>query len=230
MLSVRNLTKFYKKTKAVDHISFFVDHGEIAVLVGANGAGKSTTIQSIVGILRCEGEIKIGEFDSKSLDAKRIIAYVPEIPSMYPLMSVREHVIYMAKAYGKNVDNHEIDALLHRFDLSDKQDKLGDELSKGMMQKVSLCCALIVDPQVLILDEPMVGLDPRAIKELKLVIMELKEAGKTILISTHMMEMVDALWDRVILMDHGKIIRDLSRKDVGEKDLEELFFESESHE
>lgn len=230
MLSVRNLTKFYKKTKAVDHISFYVDRGEIAVLVGANGAGKSTTIQSIVGILRYDGNIKIGEFDSKTIEAKRLVAYVPEIPTMYPLMTVREHIVYMAKAYGKEVDDQVIDQLLHRFDLEDKQDKLGDQLSKGMMQKVSICCALVIDPEVLILDEPMVGLDPRAIKELKLVLIELKEANKTILISTHMMEMVDSLWDRVILMDHGRIMRDLSRKEVGEKDLEELFFETEDNE
>lgn len=225
MLSVQNLTKEYRNVRAVDHISFFVEQGEVAVLIGENGAGKSTTIQSIAGILRYKGEIKIGEHENKSLEAKRSLAYVPEIPSMFPLLTVREHVLFMAKAYGVEPTAETIDALLKRFELFDKQDKLGDELSKGMMQKVSICCALIVNPEVLILDEPMVGLDPKAIKELKLVVEEMKAQGKTILISTHMMEMVDTIWDRVILMKKGKVITDMTRSEAGESDLEGLFFE-----
>lgn len=225
MLSVQNLTKEYRNVRAVDHISFFVEQGEVAVLIGENGAGKSTTIQSIAGILRYKGEIKIGEHENKSLEAKRSLAYVPEIPSMFPLLTVREHVLFMAKAYGVEPTDQTIDALLKRFELFDKQDKLGDELSKGMMQKVSICCALIVNPEVLILDEPMVGLDPKAIKELKLVVEEMKAQGKTILISTHMMEMVDTIWDRVILMKKGKVITDMTRSEAGESDLEGLFFE-----
>lgn len=225
MLSVQNLTKEYRNVRAVDHISFFVEQGEVAVLIGENGAGKSTTIQSIAGILRYKGDIKIGEHENKSLEAKRSLAYVPEIPSMFPLLTVREHVLFTAKAYGVEPTDEMIDALLKRFELFDKQDKLGDELSKGMMQKVSICCALIVNPEVLILDEPMVGLDPKAIKELKLVIEEIKAQGKTILISTHMMEMVDTIWDRVILMKKGKVITDMTRSEAGESDLEGLFFE-----
>lgn len=225
MLFVNNLKKSYHDVKAVDSVSFFVDRGEVAILVGPNGAGKSTTIQSIVGILRYEGDIRINDHDSRSLEAKSIIAYVPEIPSMFPLLSVREHVEYMARAYGKEVSEDKIDALLSRFELLDKQEKLGDALSKGMMQKVSICCALVVDPEVIILDEPMVGLDPKAIKELKKVVLELREQGKTIIISTHMMEMVDTLWDRIILMKQGKILTTLVREDVGDRDLESLFFE-----
>ena len=229
MLSVKNLSKEYRKVKAVDHISFFVDKGEVAVLIGANGAGKSTTIQSIVGILRFSGDITIGDYDNHSVEAKRALAYVPEMPTMFPLLNVREHVEFMSLAYGVDLDSGKIDALLHRFDLFDKQTKLGDELSKGMMQKVSICCALIVNPDVLILDEPMVGLDPKAIKELKHVITEMSDMGKTILISTHMMEMVDTIWDRVILMNEGKIVRNLSRSEAGEQDLDALYFEVSDH-
>lgn len=229
MLSVRNLSKEYRDIKAVDHISFFVDQGEVAVLIGANGAGKSTTIQSIVGILRFTGDITIGEHDNHSVQAKRSLAYVPEIPSMFPLLNVREHIEYMSLAYGIELDSEAIDTLLIRFDLFDKQTKLGDELSKGMMQKVSICCALIVNPDVLILDEPMVGLDPKAIKELRKVIIEMRDVGKTILISTHMMEMVDRIWDRVILMNQGKIVRDLTRLEAGEHDLDALYFEVSDH-
>lgn len=233
MLIVNNLVKEYNKIVAVNYISFEVYEGEVAILVGPNGAGKSTTIQSIVGILRFQGNITIQGIDNLDVKAKQCLAYVPEIPSMYPLLTVREHIVFMAKAYGKNPSDETIDNLLRRFELLDKQDKLGDELSKGMMQKVSICCAVIVDPQVLILDEPMVGLDPSAIKELKSLIMELKSQGKTILISTHMMEMVDSLWDRVILMKSGRIVQNLSKEEAGSSDLEELFFQlttGENHE
>ena len=119
----------------------------------------------------------------------------------------------------------EIDALLTRFELLDKQEKLGNELSKGMMQKVSICCALAIHPKVVMLDEPMVGLDPAAIKELKEVVLELKEKGCTILISTHMLEMVKDLWDMMFVMEQGKIIATFNKKEIADKDIEELFFE-----
>ncbi|NLB22229.1 MAG: ABC transporter ATP-binding protein [Clostridium sp.] len=225
MLIVSNLSKSYKKFKAVDDISFSVDQGEVAVLVGPNGAGKSTTIKSIVGILRFDGHITINEYDNKNLEAKKALAYVPEIPTLFPLLTVREHIEYMAKAYGKVVNQEKIDELLERFDLDDKQDKLGDELSKGMMQKVSICAALIVDPDVLILDEPMIGLDPKAIKEIKKIVLELKALNKTVLISTHMIDMIKELWDRVIFMKNGQMLATVTREDVNNKDLEELFFE-----
>lgn len=225
MLTVNNLSKSYKKMKAVEDVSFNVSEGEVAVLVGPNGAGKSTTIKSIVGLLRFEGEIKIDSYGNKETKAKELLAYVPELPALFPLLTVREHIEYMALAYGKDVDNEKIDRLLKRFDLDDKQDKLGDELSKGMMQKVSICAAVIVDPEVIILDEPMIGLDPKAIKEIKKLIIELKAANKTVMISTHMIEMIEDLWDRVIFMKEGKVIDNVVRSEADQKDLEELFFE-----
>ncbi|WP_423189270.1 ABC transporter ATP-binding protein [Alkalibacterium sp. f15] len=224
MLEVKHLTKSYKKTKAVDDVNFNIGQGEIAVLVGPNGAGKSTTIKSIVGLLRFEGEISIGSYNNKALKAKELLSYVPEIPTLFPLLTVREHIEYMALAYGKTADEEKLTALLNRFDLVDKADKLGDELSKGMMQKVSICAALIVDPKVIILDEPMIGLDPKAIKEIKKLIIELKQENKTVMISTHMIEMIEDLWDRVIFMKEGKVIENISRTDADQEDLEELFF------
>src|SRR5690554_8200162 len=130
----------------------------------------------------------------------------------------------MSLAYGKDVNEEKIETLLKRFDLADKQDKLGDELSKGMMQKVSICSAVIVDPEVIILDEPMIGLDPKAIKEIKKLILELKEENKTVMISTHMIEMIEDLWDRVIFMKEGKVIENIVRTEADLEDLEELFF------
>ena len=115
--------------------------------------------------------------------------------------------------------------MLVRFELDDKADKLGNELSKGMMQKVSILCALVIKPQVILLDEPMVGLDPAAIKELKEVILELREQGCTVLISTHMLEMVKELWDITFIMDKGHIKGTYTREQVGNEDLEELFFQ-----
>ena len=156
--------------------------------------------------------------------AKKIFAYVPELPAMYEALTVREHIEFIIKAYKLSVSEEEIGELFERFELSDKQDKLGNELSKGMMQKVSICCALIIKPKVIMLDEPMVGLDPAAIKELKKVILEMKEAGTTILISTHMMEMVKELWDVMFVMDKGNIVASYKKSDVKDEDLEDLFF------
>lgn len=144
---------------------------------------------------------------------------------MFDALSVREHIEYMRKAYNSGITNEEVEALLARFDLDDKQDKLGNELSKGMMQKVSICCALAIRPKVLLLDEPMVGLDPKAIKELKEVVLEQKALGVTVLISTHMLEMVEELWDMMFVMEKSKIIGSYRKDEVGDKDLDALFFE-----
>ena len=214
MLETKNLTKTYGKYKAADNV----------ILLGPNGAGKSTVIKSIAGLLRYKGEVLIEGMDAKSIEAKKIFAYVPELPAMYEALTVREHIEFIIKAYKLSVSEEEIGELFERFELSDKQDKLGNELSKGMMQKVSICCALIIKPKVIMLDEPMVGLDPAAIKELKKVILEMKEAGTTILISTHMLEMVKELWDVMFVMDKGNIVASYKKSDVKDEDLEDLFF------
>ncbi len=225
MLDVIGLTKKYDKTLAVDNVSFNVENGMIGVLIGPNGSGKSTTIKSIAGLLKYDGEIRINRVDNRELESKKIFGYIPEMPAMFPLLTVREHIIFIMKAYGMEIDDEKIDSLLNRFDLLDKQDKLGDELSKGMMQKVSICCALIIEPEIIMLDEPMVGLDPKAIKELQIIIREFKDKNCTILISTHMLEMVEDLWDVMILMKEGKKVGQYYKERMGDKDLEELFFE-----
>ncbi|XCP83569.1 ABC transporter ATP-binding protein [Roseburia hominis] len=225
MLEIENLTKVYGKTLAADHVSFRVMPGQVGILLGPNGAGKSTVIKSIAGLLRYNGQVKICGHPGRSLEAKRVFGYVPEIPSMFEALTVREHIEYIKRAYQSQISEEEVEFLLKRFELFDKQDKMGNELSKGMMQKVSICCALAVKPQVIMLDEPMVGLDPQAIKELKEVIKELRGFGVTILISTHMLEMVDGLWDVMFVMEKGRIIGSYSKEDAGNKELEDLFFE-----
>lgn len=226
MLEVSGLRKSYHKVEAVKDISFQVSPGEIAIILGPNGAGKSTVIKCIAGLLRYKGDISINNLKNKTLEAKRILAYIPETPSLYELLTVSEHVDFVAKAY--NIKNYETRAeeLFDRFDLLDKKDKLGKELSKGMQQKVSIICGLITNPKLVLFDEPMIGLDPKAIKELKNLVLELRDAGVGIIISTHIIDSIAGLWDRAFIMKEGKIIYERSKEDLIEMDetLEEVFF------
>lgn len=233
MLVVKNLIKRYGKQNAVNDISFELQGGEVVGLLGPNGAGKSTTIKCIVGLLRkTSGEITIGGFDHLSVEAKRFFSYIPETPYVYDLLTVQEHLQFIAQAYGVKDWKPKANELLEMFELDDKRDKLGRDLSKGMRQKVSICCALLPDPQLLFFDEPMIGLDPKAIKNTKKIFKELKEAGKTILVSTHMIDSVESIADRIMILKDGRIlgndsIANLKQQFVQEEGttLEDLFLE-----
>lgn len=226
MLSVENVTKKYGKLVANSNISFTVNEGQIAVLLGPNGAGKSTIIKCISGLLRFDGKILIDGNDNKSIESKRLLGYVPEMPAIYELMTVAEHMEFIRRAYRMDDDDYS-DYLLERFELADKKDKLGKELSKGMQQKLSICCTLAHKPKVIIFDEPMMGLDPRAIKELKKMFVELKEQGSSILISTHMLDIVEDYWDVAHIMINGVFAATKQNDPASsdEKSLEDLFFE-----
>ena len=227
MLNVYNVTKKYGKITANNNISLSVKDSEIAILIGPNGAGKSTIIKCIAGLLRFEGKIDISGYENKSLEAKKILGYVPEMPAVYDLLTVYEHLEFIARAYELK-ENWKIYAneLLERFELLDKKDKLGKELSKGMQQKLSICTAILHKPKVIIFDEPMVGLDPHAIKELKNLFVELKEGGASLLISTHMLDSVENYWDVAHIMMNGSFAATKYNNDIdNEKSLEELFFE-----
>lgn len=226
MLKVKNLSKKYEKTLAVNKVSFEVNSGEIGVLLGPNGAGKSTTIKSIAGLLKFDGKILVDGKENKSLEAKRVFGYIPEAPALYDSLSVWEHLEFIAKAYGLSNWEDYANALLLRFDLDDKKTKMGKELSKGMQQKVSLCCALLIKPKMVMFDEPMIGLDPKAIKELKEMFIELKASGCAVLISTHIIDSVDELWDKVLIMNKGEIVFDSTRAKLSEsgESLEKIFF------
>ncbi len=227
MLDVMNLTKKYGKTLACDNVSFTLDKGSVTVLLGPNGAGKSTVIKSIIGFLRYSGEIVVAGLHNKSVEAKKFLGYVPEIPALYPNLTVAEHMEFIARAYKLKDYKPYIEELFERFELADKKKKFGDELSKGMQQKLNICLGLLPRPSVILFDEPMIGLDPHAIKELRSIIAELKESGATILVSTHMIESIDMLWDRTIIMKEGRVEANVT-KEILEKDgktLEELFFE-----
>ncbi|MGI5984989.1 MAG: ABC transporter ATP-binding protein [Clostridiales bacterium] len=226
MLQVEQVTKKYGKLTANRDISFTVDEGQIAVLLGPNGAGKSTIIKCISGLLRFGGKILINGNDNKSVDAKRLIGYVPEIPAVYELLTISEHMEFIRRAYRLEDDGYD-KYLLERFELWDKKDKPGKELSKGMQQKLSICCTLLHRPRVIIFDEPMVGLDPHAIKELKKMFVELKQQGCAVLISTHMIDSVENYWDVAHIMINGSFAATKYNisGESGEKSLEELFFE-----
>ncbi|MBP5224365.1 MAG: ABC transporter ATP-binding protein [Lachnospiraceae bacterium] len=227
MLEVSHVTKKYGKTTACDDLSFHLDPGSVTVLLGPNGAGKSTIMKSIIGFLRYQGQITVKGFRNKSTDARRVMGYVPEIPSLYPNLTVGEHMEFLARAYRLTDYKERAQRLLERFEIGDKAKKFGDELSKGMQQKLNLCLGLLPDPELLLMDEPMIGLDPHAIKELKLCIEEMRAAGKTLLISTHIIDSVDMLWDRALIMQNGTIRANVRRSDLENagKTLEELFFE-----
>ncbi|WP_297335421.1 ABC transporter ATP-binding protein [Algoriphagus sp.] len=207
MLQVKNLIKKYGKHLAVDNITFQLEGGEVVGLLGPNGAGKSTTMKCIVGLLRkTSGEIYIGGHDHLSVQAKRFFSYIPETPYVYDLLTVREHMQFIAQAYHVSNWKEKAEELMETYDLTDKATKLGRDLSKGMRQKVSICCALLPDPQVLFFDEPMIGLDPKAIKNTKRIFANLKNAGKTILVSTHLIDSVESIADRIMIMKDGKIL------------------------
>ncbi len=233
MLSVTNLVKTYGKQNAVNDITFELQGGEVVGLLGPNGAGKSTTMKCIVGLLRkTSGEITLGGYDHLSVNAKRLFSYIPETPYVYDLLTVQEHMQFVAQAYGVKDWRGKADEYLEIFELADKKDKLGRDLSKGMRQKVSICCALLPDPKVLFFDEPMIGLDPKAIKNTKRIFRELKEAGKTILVSTHLIDGIESIADRVMILKDGNIvgndtIANLKQQFVQEEgtSLEDLFLE-----
>jgi ABC-type multidrug transport system ATPase subunit len=226
MLSVRGVTKKYGKLIANEDVSFEINPGEISVLLGPNGAGKSTIIKCIAGLLKFNGKIFINGNENKSIPAKRDLGYIPEIPALYDMLTVWEHLEFIGRAYSLDNWREKAEELLERFELSDKKKKLGSELSKGMQQKVSICCGLLPNPKVILLDEPLVGLDPHAIKELKNLIIEKKAEGAAILISTHMLDSVEEFWDSTNIMMNGKIAARRTRKAVegSGEDLEELFF------
>ncbi|HML36292.1 MAG TPA: ABC transporter ATP-binding protein [Bacillota bacterium] len=224
MIQVTNLTKRYGKLIANNNISLVVNPGELTVLLGPNGAGKSTLIKCICGLLRFEGRITIDGHDNRSSEAKRILGYVPEMPALYPMLTVREHLEFIARAYMLLKWEPWADELLRRFELDDKQNKLGKELSKGMQQKVSICCAILPKPRAVIFDEPLVGLDPHAIRELKNLISEMKAEGCAMIVSTHMIESVEEDWDTTCIMTGGSIARACRRDELEGGDLEKLYF------
>lgn len=208
MLQVDLLTKQYKNFLAVDSLSFTIKPGEIVGLLGPNGAGKTTALRCVAGILRpTNGRILVNGFDivADQAKAKAGLAFVPEVPSLYELLTVDEHLRFVAMCFDR-LDEYasQGDALLDRYDLTEKRNELVATLSKGMRQKLSVACAFIHKANVLLFDEPMIGVDPAGAHELKLELQRFRDAGCSILISTHLLDTAEKLCDRVIILSRGK--------------------------
>ncbi len=226
MLQAERLTKRFGKVVANNDLNFTIPDGTIAVMLGPNGAGKSTAMKSIMGLLRHEGSIRIDGMDTSTVGAKRLIGYVPEMPSLYPNLTVDEHLEFIARAYKLTDYRDYKEDLLRRLQLDDKKKKFGDELSKGMQQKLSICIGLLPRPKFILFDEPMIGLDPHAIRELKNIFQELKAGGSSLLISTHIIDSVEGFWDQTLIMQSGRIVANVTHESLmasGET-LEDLFF------
>lgn len=210
MIEVKNVTKKYGSFVAVDNISFKIEKGEIVGLLGPNGAGKSTTMNMITGFIEpTEGEIIVDGYDigKKPLKAKRQIGYMPEGVPLYSELTVKEFVTYMAelKKVDRKVRKEKVEKIIEQTGLKDVQNKLTRNLSRGYKQRVSMAGALVGEPEILILDEPTVGLDPKQITEIRSLI---KELGKThtVILSSHILSEVSQICNKVIIINKGKIV------------------------
>jgi ABC-2 type transport system ATP-binding protein len=231
-LRVRGLSKRFGAKRAVDGLDFDVAHGEIVAVVGPNGAGKSTTFLCLAGLLRPDaGTIA---FDGKALGSERgrAIALIPETPEVYPLLTVREHLVFVA-ALTKQPAGWEArgDALLERLGMSGERDTLGHALSKGMRQKTLLAATILGGAPVLLLDEPMIGLDPLGQRELRAILAGLRGEGHAILVSTHLLESAAALCDRMLVVDRGRLVASgtvaelRAARGSGEGSIEDVFLD-----
>ena len=237
MLSIKNVTKSYGKgtVKAVDNIDLYVKSGEIFGLLGPNGAGKTTTIKMIVGLLKPdEGNITLDGVDvwQEPLVAKSMISFVPDNPEVYDKLKGIEYLNFIADMYGISKEER-LSKIEYYTKLFNIENDLGDTIgsySHGMKQKLVLTSALINNPQLFILDEPMVGLDPKSSFNLKEIMRKMCDEGKTVFFSTHVMEVAEKLCDRIAIINKGEIVTvgtmDELRSHAKEKEsLENIFLE-----
>ena len=232
MIEIKNYTKIYNSTKkAVDNISLTIEDGEIFAFIGHNGAGKTTTIKSIVGILDFEeGDILINSKSIKKqpIECKKEIAYLPDNPDLYESLTGIAFINFVSDIYEveKDIRDERTKKYSEKFGLTDN---LGEEISSyshGMKQKLALIAALVHEPKVLVLDEPFVGLDPKAVFELKEMMNEMCERGVTIFFSTHILDVAEKLCKRVAIIKEGKIVKVGNMDEVkGDKSLENIFLD-----
>ncbi len=222
-IKVDHILKVYGAQKAVDNISFEVKQGEIVGFLGPNGAGKSTTMKMITGYLTPDGgkiEVCGLPVEGEALATKKKIGYLPELNPLYQDMYVREYLAFVAGLHKIPSPEKRVEEVVQLTGLTPEANKLIEQLSKGYKQRVGLAAALIHDPEVLILDEPTTGLDPNQIIEIREVIRKLGKE-KTILFSTHILQEVEALCNRVIIINKGKIVADASLQELLESPLPE---------
>ena len=219
MIEVKDLVKRYSKNTAVDHLNFHVQKGQIYGFLGPNGAGKSTTMNMMTGYLApTEGQILINGYDvaEEPMEARKCIGYLPEIPPLYPDMTVLEYLHFAAelKQVPKNERSTEIERVMDETRIKDMENRLIRHLSKGYKQRVGLAQALLGDPEVLILDEPMVGLDPKQIIEIRELIRGLGKKH-TVILSSHILSEISSICDHVLIISNGKLVASDTPENLG---------------
>jgi ABC-2 type transport system ATP-binding protein len=206
MIEVSNLTKTYGTFVAVRDFSFTVKAGEVLGLVGPNGAGKTTTLRALAGIHPpSDGQVRICGFDIQTdpVEAKRRLAFFPDEPRLFDYLTVEEHMQFVGTLYRVAGFRDRIDPLLAELDLGDKRKALPTELSRGMKQKLMIACGFIHDPEVLIFDEPLTGLDPLGIRRMKESIVRRAQGGAAVILSSHLLHLVEELCDTVAVIQNG---------------------------
>lgn len=211
MVDIEELTKRYGKFVALDHMNLHIDKGEIFGFVGPNGAGKTTTMRIMCGLLKAtSGKVTIDGVDAlgRPADVKRKIGYVPDFFGVYDNLKVMEYMDFYGSMYGMSKREVEkvADKYLELVAIQDKKDEFVDSLSRGMKQRLCVARALIHDPELLVLDEPSSGLDPRSRHDMKNILRDLKEMGKTIVISSHILPELSEMCTSIGVIDHGKIV------------------------
>lgn len=212
MLQTLGLTKDYKTSRAVDNLDLEVRPGEIVCLLGPNGAGKTTALRCMCGILRPNGgQVILNGVDivADPVRAKSRLSFVPEVPALYELLTVEEHLRFIAMCFNR-IDLFEAlkEGLLEKYDLREKRNELVATLSKGMRQKLSVACALIHDANILLFDEPLIGIDPAGAHEFKEDLRGMRNQGAALLVSTHLLDTAERLADRVVILKKGRKIAD----------------------
>lgn len=233
MLQIEHLTKTYGEKKAVDDLSLHILPGEIYGFIGHNGAGKTTTLKSVAGILRFDaGEIRIAGTSIRTdpLACKRKIAYIPDNPDLYDYMTGIQYLNFIANIFDVSAADRQvrIRELAERFELTNDLAQPIAAYSHGMKQKLAIISAWLHAPQLVVMDEPFVGLDPKAAHLLKGMMRELCDRGGAIFFSTHVLEVAEKLCDKVAILRAGKLIRSGTMDEVkGDDSLEEVFLELE---
>ena len=231
MIEIKNLVKTYGEKRAVDDISFTVNDGEIFAFIGHNGAGKTTTIKSIVGINDFNsGDILINgkSIRKNTIECKKQIAYVPDNPDLYENMKAIDYINFICDMYEVPESKRKENTLKYA-QMLEMEKNLKDVISSfshGMKQKIALISALVHEPDILIMDEPFVGLDPKAVFDMKNIMKEMCKEGKTIFFSTHILDVAEKLCDRVAIIKNGKIVKVGNMDEIkGDESLEQVFLE-----
>ena len=233
MIEIKNVTKKYGNNIALKNVSFNVNDGEIFAFIGHNGAGKTTLIKAIVGIHKFdEGDILINEKSIKvdSISCKKEIAFVPDNPELYEQMKAIDFIDFICDMYEVQQDVREknIKKYAKLFEIEDNLNDTIESFSHGMKQKIALIAALSHDPKVLIMDEPFVGLDPKAVFDIKEIMNEMVKEGKTIFFSTHILDVAEKLCSRVAIIKKGEVLKVGNMKEIkGDKSLEKVFLDLE---